>query len=54
VGIGKETSRERSSAMYLSHWSSQATVARALYSASVELLETIFCFLDFHEIKQLP
>ena len=37
-------------AIYFNHCNSQA---RALYSASVELRETEFYFLDFQEIKHL-
>ena len=32
----------------------QLALARALYQAFEELLETIVCFLDFHEIKEEP
>jgi len=38
----------------LIHCNSQAVVARALYNASEEDLETIDCFFDFHEIKEEP
>jgi len=38
----------------LIHYNSQAVVARALYSASKEDLETIDCFFDFHKIKEEP
>ena len=33
---------------------SAVNVAKLLYSASAELLETVFYFLDFHAIKDFP
>jgi len=33
------------------HWISQVVAARALYSAYNELLEIVYFFLDFHEIR---
>lgn len=39
---------------YISHWSSQGLATKALYSVSNEDLETINCFLDLHEISDLP
>jgi len=54
VGIGKGIFKDKSVAMYCNHCNSQATVAKALYLASVELRETVFYFLDFHDIKQWP
>lgn len=38
----------------MSHCSSQEVAASALYSASVEDLLTVTCFLDFQEINQSP
>ncbi|CAL0335062.1 unnamed protein product [Lupinus luteus] len=38
----------------VSHCASQAAIARALYSASKEDLETVFCFLLFQETRALP
>ena len=38
----------------VSHWSSQVVEARARYSASDELHETVFCFLDCHETREEP
>ena len=36
------------------HFNSLETEARALYYASVEDLDTVTCFLDFHEISESP
>ncbi|OIT33097.1 beta-glucosidase 16 [Nicotiana attenuata] len=38
----------------VSHTTSDTALAILLYSASAELLDTVFCFFDFHEIKELP
>ncbi|PHU14574.1 hypothetical protein BC332_15779 [Capsicum chinense] len=34
--------------------SSIVVAAKLMYSASAELLDTVDCFLDFHEIKEFP
>ena len=39
---------------YYSHWTLHAVFVSVLYPASLELLETVVCFLDFHEIKEGP
>lgn len=44
----------KSESKHLSHEISQVLSARALYSASVEDLETTYCFLDCHEMRLLP
>lgn len=36
------------------HVSSQQVFTIALYSASAKDLEIVFCFFDFHEIKEDP
>ena len=40
--------------MYCNHCSSHDKEANALYSASVEDLETVFCFLDFQQTREEP
>jgi hypothetical protein len=44
----------KSASRDINHCSSQAAKERDLYSASVELLETVFCFLALHEIREVP
>jgi hypothetical protein len=39
---------------YKSHWSSQVAVESALYSASDEDLDTVYCFLARRDIKDEP
>lgn len=39
--------------MLVSYWISQTVYAMVRYFASIEIRETIGCFFDFHEIKEL-
>jgi len=40
--------------IYVSHFNSQTVDAITRYFASEDDLETVACFLDFHEIKDSP
>ena len=40
--------------IYITQVTSHTTTAIALYSAFTVDLETVFCFLDFQEIKESP
>jgi hypothetical protein len=44
----------RSFIKYNSQMSSQVAVDKALYSASDEDLDTVICFLAFHDIRDEP
>ena len=52
--IGVETGTSKSLSRHLIQETSHVVSARDLYSASVEDLETTFCFLDCHEMRLLP
>lgn len=38
----------------INQMSYETVLAKLLYSASAELLETVVCFLAFHETNELP
>ena len=44
----------RSLNKYCSHCNSQVKLAKALYSASELDLDTVDCFLDFQDMRELP
>ncbi|GKF72679.1 hypothetical protein Tco_0208793, partial [Tanacetum coccineum] len=52
--VGEGVITPKSLKRHLIQETSQVASPKALYSASVELLETTVCFFDFHEIKQDP
>ncbi|GJW69653.1 hypothetical protein Tco_0126570 [Tanacetum coccineum] len=52
--VGEEVVTPKSLKRHFNHETSQIASARTLYSALVELLETIVCFFDFYEIRQDP
>ena len=52
VGVGTVT--PRSSSKHLNQEISQVLSARAMYSSSVELLDTTVCFFDCQETKLCP